>query len=114
VSGARTYDLGAIAGIGLAVTDAISLGDQAILVSAAAEDSPTAYDDGPVVGAALALLDGDAVLDVGDLPPVSGDVAKIEGLAVLDWTASGGRVLATVDQDDPGLASSLLTLRVRL
>ncbi|MDQ4053177.1 MAG: hypothetical protein M3237_10810 [Actinomycetota bacterium] len=114
VTGARTYDLGDVAGIGLAVTDAVSLGDQVVLVSAAAEDSPTAYDDGPVVGAALALLEGDAVLDVAQLRPVAGGVVKIEGLAVLDWAASGGRLLATVDQDDPGLASSLLTLSVWL
>jgi hypothetical protein len=114
VSGPRAYELGTVAGIGLAVTDAVSLGDQAVLVSAAAEDSPNAYDDGPVVGAALAVLDGNDVVAVGHLPPVAGGVAKIEGLAVLDWTASGGRLLATVDQDDPGVASSLLTLRVRL
>jgi hypothetical protein len=114
VTGVCAYDLGTVAGIGLAVTDAVSLGDQVVLVSAAAEDSPTAYDDGPVVGAALALLDGDAVLDVGQLPPVADSVAKIEGLAVLDWRSSGGRLLATVDQDDPGLASSLLTLDVSL
>ena len=114
VTGVRTYDLGAVAGIGLAVTDAVSLGGRVVLVSAAAEDSPNSYDDGPVVGSALALIDGEDVLTVGQLPPVDGGVAKIEGLAVLDWAASGGRLLATVDQDDPVLASSLLTLDVAL
>ena len=51
------YDLGEIDGVGLAVTDAVTLADGRVLVSAAAEDSPTTYDDGPVVASALALLD---------------------------------------------------------
>jgi hypothetical protein len=113
VGDAWAYDLGEVDGVGLAVTDAVSPGDRTVLVSAAAEDSPNAYDDGPVVGAALALLRGREVLDVGHLEPVAGGVPKIEGLAVLDWKASGGRLLATVDQDDPALASLLLTLDVR-
>src|SRR4051794_21708588 len=53
----HTYDLGRIAGVGLAVTDAVSMEDGRILVAAAAEDAPSTYDDGPVVGSALALLD---------------------------------------------------------
>ena len=43
-----------VAGVGLAVTDAVALPDGLVLVSAAAEDSPSTYDDGPVVGSALA------------------------------------------------------------
>ena len=50
VSGVRRYDLGTVAGVGLAITDAISLSGGLVLVSAAAEDSPSTYDDGPVVG----------------------------------------------------------------
>lgn len=108
------YDLGAVAGIGLAVTDAVSLGGPLVLVSAAAEDSPNTYDDGPVVGAALAVLDGQDVVDVGLLPPVEGGVPKIEGLALLGWSDSGGRLLATVDRDDPTVPSALITLEIRL
>jgi hypothetical protein len=113
VGDAWAYDLGEVDGVGLAVTDAVTPGDRTALVSAAAEDSPNAYDDGPVVGAALALLRGREVLDVAHLEPLAGGVPKIEGLAVLEWRASGGRLLATVDQDDPTLASLLLTLDVR-
>ncbi|MEJ7834291.1 MAG: hypothetical protein WKF79_15360 [Nocardioides sp.] len=94
------------------MTDAISVGPDLVLVSAAGEESATAYDDGPVVASALALLAGGRVVDMAALPLLDGSVAKVEGLSVLDWHSSGGRVLATVDADDPTLASSLLTLRV--
>ena len=81
VSGVRRYDLGTVAGVGLAITDAISLSGGLVLVSATAEDSRSTYDDGPVVGSALALLDGDRLLDLAELPLLDGEVAKLEGLA---------------------------------
>lgn len=113
-TGVLTYDVGEVDGVGLAVTDAVTLPDGSVLVSAAAEDSPDAYDDGPVVGSALAVLDGTRVRATAPLPRVGGRVAKVEGLAVLEWGEHGGRVLATVDEDDPAAASPLLTLRVGL
>ena len=64
----RRYDLGEVDGLGLAVTDAVTVGGTDVLVSAVAEDSPNAYDDGPVVGSALALIRDDAVIDLGHLP----------------------------------------------
>ena len=48
------------------------------------------------------------------LPEPDGRVAKVEGLALLDWGDEGGRVLATVDADDPEVPSAVLTLEVRL
>jgi hypothetical protein len=110
----RRYELGGIRGVGLAVTDAVALPDGALLVSAAAEDSPNAYDDGPVLGSALAVVDDDRVRAVAALPTVDGRVAKVEGLAVADWGPAGGRVVAVVDEDDPAAASPMLTLRVSL
>ena len=108
-----TYDLGAVEGVGLAVTDAVALPDGRVLLSAAAEDTPNAVDDGPVVAAALALLDGDDVLAVTPLPDVDGRVAKVEGLAVLERRDSGPRLLAVVDEDDAEAASACLVLDVR-
>ncbi len=108
------YDLGEVHGVGLGVTDAVLLGEHTVLVSAAAEDSPNPYDDGPVVGSALALLSPDRPPDVVLLPEVGGRTAKVEGLTVLEWDGSSGRLLATVDDDDAGAASALLTLRLRL
>lgn len=113
VTGERRYDLGGARGVGLAVTDAVALADGAVLVSAAAEDTPDPRDDGPVVGAVLAVLDGGVVRDRADLPHVHGAVAKVEGLGVVERTGDGVRLLATVDADDPAQPSLAVGLRVR-
>jgi hypothetical protein len=105
----RRYELGGIDGVALAITDAVALPDGRILVSAAAEDTPNAVDDGPVVGAAIALLDDERVLAVGAVPD---GPYKIEGLAVRDAGPAGAALLAVVDADDPHAASRLLELRV--
>lgn len=113
VTGARRYDLGSARGVGLAVTDAVLLADGAVLVSAAAEDTPDPRDDGPVVGSVLAVLDGAVVRDRVDLPHVHDAVAKVEGLGVVEHTGDGVRLLATVDADDPAQPSLAVGLRVR-
>jgi hypothetical protein len=104
----RHYDLGRVRGVALAVTDAIPVADGLVLVSAVAEDTPNAIDDGPVVAAALALLDDFGVRAVVELP----GVLKIEGLAVIEPTGDGVRVMAVVDADDPAAPSEQLVLRV--
>ena len=106
------YELGAVDGVGLAVTDAVALPDGRVLVSATAEDTPNAVDDGPVVASALALLDGPQVVQVARLPEVDGRVAKVEGLALLSCDGTGAHVLAVVDEDDPQVASAELVLDV--
>lgn len=118
VAGARTYDLGTAEGtsgpVGLGITEAVAV-DGGVLVSATAEDTPDAYADGPVIASVLALLphDGGASL-VAALPAVEGRVVKVEGLAVVSWRETGGRLFAVVDSDDPAEASLLLTLDVLL
>ncbi|MFC7502558.1 DUF6910 family protein [Nocardioides sp. CPCC 206347] len=111
ITHARTYDLGDVNGIGLAITDAVTLPDGSVLVSAAAEDSPNVIDDGPVTGSALALLVDGVVTDVLPLPLVDGEVAKVEGLMVVGDDPTLLR--AVVDVDDPGTPSLALLLRVR-
>ncbi len=113
VGDVRRYDLGSVGGVALAVTDAVALPDGRVLVSAAAEDTPNAVDDGPVVGAALALLDGDRVTDVAPLPESGSGAYKVEGLAVREVTGDGVRLLAVVDADDPDAASVRLDLTLR-
>ncbi|MEU8820789.1 DUF6910 family protein [Actinoplanes sp. NPDC048796] len=108
IAGVRRYDLGHVGGVPLAVTDAVALDDGRVLVSAAAEDTPNPVDDGPVVGAALALLDDHGVLDTVALP----EQTKVEGLAVRATTAGGLRLLAVVDADDPVVPSRELDLDV--
>jgi hypothetical protein len=110
----RFHELGEVAGVGLAVTDAIALPDGRMLLGAAAEDSPNAVDDGPVVASALVLVDGDAVLDVSRMPEVDGRVAKVEGLALRAVRDGAAHLLAVVDDDDPSRPSTALELRVAL
>ena len=114
VTGVRRYDLGAVAGVGLAVTDAVALADGLVLVSAAAEDSPSTYGDGPVVGSALALLDGDRLVDLVELPLLDGAVSKVEGLALAGQDGDRLDLAAVVDADDPAVPSLLLDLAVEL
>ncbi|SNR58527.1 DUF6910 family protein [Blastococcus mobilis] len=108
----RVYELGAVEGVGLAVTDAIALRDGRVLLSAAAEDSPNAVDDGPVVATALALLDGDEVLDLAPIPEVGGHVHKVEGLALRGLRDGEVHLLAVVDDDDPETPSACIEVRV--
>ena len=112
VSGVRRYDLGTVSGVGLAITDAISLAGGLVLVSATAEDSPSTYDDGPVVASALALLDGERLVDMAELPLLDGEVAKLEGLALVRHRDDVLDLVAVVDADDPAVPSLLLELVV--
>jgi len=108
----RSYALGEVDGVGLAVTDAVALDLDRVLLSAAAEDSPNAVDDGPVVATALALVHDGEVTDVTPLPQVDGSVLKAEGLAVLNHTDAGVVVLAVVDADDTDAPSIEVVLDV--
>jgi hypothetical protein len=109
----QEYELGEVEGVGLAVTDAVALGDGRILLSTAAEDTPNAVDDGPVVATALAVVDDQSVLDVAALPEVDGEPHKVEGLVVQETTSDAVRLLAVTDGDDPDAPSPELVLRVR-
>ena len=112
-SAVRRYDLGSVAGVGLAVTDAVALPNGLVLVSAAAEDSPSTYDDGPVVGSALALLDGDRLRRPGRAAAAGRRGRKVEGLALAGHDDRGVDLAAVVDADDPAVPSLLLELRCR-
>lgn len=114
VDAPRSYALGEVEGVGLEVTDAIALPDGRVLLSAAAEDSPNAVDDGPVVATALALVDASEVLAVAPIPEVGGRVHKIEGLALRGSADGAVHLLAVVDDDDPDVPSSEIELRVVL
>ncbi|WP_336028897.1 DUF6910 family protein [Geodermatophilus sp. FMUSA9-8] len=108
----HVLDLGEVAGVGLAVTDAVALPDGRELLSAAAEDTPNAVDDGPVVATALVLADAGRVVDVAPVPEVGGRVAKVEGLALRGTDGDAVHLLAVVDADDPDLPSPQVELTV--
>jgi hypothetical protein len=110
----RVHELGDVAGVGLAVTDAVALPDGRVLLSAAAEDTPNAVDDGPVVATALALVDGEQVLAVAPIPGFGGSVHKVEGLALREVRDDTVHLLAVADDDDPTRPSAVLRLRAEL
>ena len=112
VGGRRAYDLGEVGGVGLAVTDAVTLPSGELLLSAAAEDAPNPRDDGPVVGAALVRLADDDVAGSAALPELEGGVCKVEGLTLLAAGAGEATLLGVVDADDPTAASWAVRLRV--
>jgi hypothetical protein len=112
VANRHVYELGDVDGVGLAVTDAVALPDGRVLLSAAAEDTPNAVDDGPVVGVALALVHGDEPLAVAPLSAPDGSVYKVEGLGLHDIGNRGLDLIAVVDADDPSVPSTELTVRL--
>ncbi len=109
----KSYDLGAVGGVGLAITDVVALPDGTLLASAAAEDSPNPRDDGPVVASALARLEGDNVVAVVPLPPLDGGVIKVEGMMALGADQQQTLLFAVADVDDPEAASLAIRLLVR-
>ena len=110
----QALDLGTVAGVGLAVTDAVALPDGRLLLSAAAEDTPNAVDDGPVVATALALVEDADVVAVTAFPPAHGRLHKVEGLGLVGVHDGTAQLLAVVDDDDPATPSACLDLRVEL
>ncbi len=114
VGSPTVYDLSEFGGSSLALTDAVVLPDGRILASAAGEDTSNAVDDGEVVDAALALLDGGRVVATATLPEGPGGVAKVEGLVVTHFDAPHVRLIGVVDADDPDAPSKALEMRVEL
>ena len=112
VANRRVYDLGDVDGVGLAVTDAVALPDGRVLLSAAAEDTPNAIDDGPVVGTAIALVSGDDLIAIAPLDAPDGAVHKVEGLGLREVRDDGVRLVAVVDADDPLVPSTQLAIAV--
>ncbi len=107
------YELGALDGIPLGVTDA-TLWRNRILYSAAAEDSPDVYDDGPVRGSAIGVIDAEggvtwAPVTIPDGSPFRG---KVEG--ILPVEGRDDRLYVVVDSDDPAVASQLCVVELRL
>jgi hypothetical protein len=99
--GALQFDLGALEGVPLGITD-LTRTPEGLLFVAAAEETANTVDDGPVAGSVLGVVtpDGDArwapiVDEDGRLFP-----GKVEGVVAFD-----DRLYAVVDQDDPNAAS---------
>jgi len=95
VRAAREVDLGELDGVPLSFTDAASIDPRSrrILISATAEDTGNAYDDGPCRGSVVGVLDADGRVE--HLRRVEPPV-KIEGVAT-----TGTKLFLVADADDP-------------
>lgn len=103
-------ELGRAGAVALTFTDAAAL-EGRLLYLAAAEDTPNAIDDGPVVGVALGVIDT-AVSGRWTLvtePDGTPCVRKLEGLAL---DADGQGAYAISDPDDPDRPAELVRLRL--
>ena len=105
------YELGVIDGIPLGFTDAAERGE-AVLFSAAAEDSPDATRDGRVSGSAIGVIAADGRTRWAPLTDFDGRpfAAKVEGLLA---AGRGDGLLVVVDADDPDAPSELCTVELR-
>jgi hypothetical protein len=108
--GVRAYDLGELEGQTLTFSDASPLGGELLVFTASAEASPSTYEDGEILGSVVGTINR------------AGEVVrlrridrrhKVEGVhAALD---TGVLTLTFVcDQDDPDVASPLLTATMPL
>ena len=104
------YELGVIDGIPLGFTDATALGD-AVLFSAAAEDSPDATRDGRVAGSAVGVIAADGRARWAPLTDPDGRTfdGKVEGLLA---AGDGVTLFVVVDADDPDAPSELCTVEL--
>lgn len=110
IQAAFEVDLGEIGGVPLSFTDAATLPDGRTLYLAAAEDTPDAIADGPVVGAAIGLLAAGGVrwtplLEADGTP----SVRKVEGLAPDPDLAAAWLI---TDPDDPGRSAQLCRVQL--
>lgn len=101
-------DLGAVDDVALSVTDGAALPDGRIVLTAVAERSPDSYQDGPCIGAAVAVLDdGGCLMALHRLQPTE----KIEGVHA--WMDGGAiRMLLATDADDANVAGRLLSAEI--
>lgn len=97
-------DLGMVEGVALSITDGALLPDGRLVVTAVAEQSPDSYQDGPCLGAAVAVIARDGrVCELHHLEPIY----KVEGVQA--WVEEGvTRLLLVTDSDDEDTASLLL------
>lgn len=97
-------DLGRMGDVPIGITDATPLAEGGWLLSAVAENTSNAYDDGRCAGAVLVACDPDG--EVTWTGRLDGGF-KVEGLAFDQL----GTLWLTTDADDPGVASGLRRLR---
>ncbi len=100
------YTLPTVDGIPLGFTDGIALPNGNILFSAVAENTDDSFNDGACAGAALGIINAQ-----GELMQCEwlAEPHKIEGIAL---DASGTRLYAVTDADDPAVPAALLKVNL--
>jgi hypothetical protein len=100
----RAFDLGDVLGVPLCFTDASPLPGGGWLFSAVAENTASAYADGPCLGAAIGRVDARSrirwIRPVKPLYKIEGIAAEQEGAQLRAWLVT--------DADDPSVPASLL------
>lgn len=100
-------DLGRLHGVDLAFSDASPLPDGRVVFAASAEDTTDSYEDGPVLGSAVGIMNAGG--DIEMVEPIDVEV-KLEGLTARP-DGDGIHVFLVTDADDPGTPSPLLEAR---
>ncbi len=105
----RIVDLGTVAGVPLAFTDATVV-DGMMVFSAVAENTGNAYDDGPLAGAVVGIIDAAVtVRRVETLHPM----VKVEGIAAMR-DRDVLRLTLVTDADDPAKPAGLFSATLPL
>lgn len=103
------FELGDVDGVPLHFTDATIFGE-CIMYLAVAEDTPNAIDDGPIVGAAIGIIDARGATWTALIEPSGeGSRRKVEGIAI---DPESGTIYGVTDDDDPDKPAELLTIRL--
>lgn len=101
------YELGEIAGVPLSFTDAAQSPTGGIVFLAAAEGSQSTYDDGPVTGVAVGVLDVDAPR-LTLLRDAAGQALREKAEGITFDPARPDVAHVVTDRDDPRLPCELL------
>lgn len=107
ILGSSSYDLGRVGGVAMGFTDAIGVGPRAFYL-AAAEASPNAIDDGPVLGSQIGVIDREGVR--GTVLSHDGAALKAEGIAF--DPANPRRAWISIDPDDVDRPAHLLEIEL--
>ena len=105
------YDLGALDGVPLGFTDAMTWHDS-VLYSAAAEASPDAVRDGPVFGSAIGVIEPDGSTRWAPITDSSGDVLRVKVEGLVADPESESRLFVVLDADDPAAPSELCSVEL--
>jgi hypothetical protein len=106
----HAIDLGRLGNVPYSITDATALPDGRTLVTAVAEETEDSYADGACLGAMIAVLSTDWLVERRF---VLDGARKIEGV----WANVAGHradLMLVTDADDPSIAASLFSATIRL